>query len=159
MMRILCLLLWIFFPVDIFLPLDIMSHSVFIRFNVISNRRFLLLDVLSRSFLCPFVVIYHLTFCPFNVFYLSTFFPSTFCPIHVLSVEVFLPSGFFISTFCWWIGQSHDIFVHLLPSISGPRPLIYNPKYLVTVLEFAEILYYNQHGVRMVAIFSWTRTS
>ncbi len=98
MMRILCLLLWIFFPVDIFLPLDIMSHSAFIRFNIISSRRFLLLDVLSCSGFITFVLMSFRCYLPFDS--LSTFFtfrrfshqpfvPVPFCPSRLFTVGVF----------------------------------------------------------------------
>jgi hypothetical protein len=107
-MHILYILLLTSFPVDIFLPFDIISHSALIIFYIISSWRFLLFAILSHSallplFLCPFVIIYHSTFCPFNVFDFSMFFQSTFCPIWRFVCWHFLPSAFFTLRFCRWI--------------------------------------------------------
>ncbi len=83
-----CLLLSTFCPFfHHYLPVDLLSHSVFITFRLLSFHHS-----------------YHSTFCPFIVFYYSMFFPSTFCNVWRFVRQRFLPSAFFMSTFCRWIG-------------------------------------------------------
>ncbi len=99
------------FPVDDFLPFDIMSHSAFLTFDIIFSQHFLLFDILSRwAFITlillsfrrywPFDVLSFRRFLLFDVFSVnllshSTFGPSTFCPIRCLVRRHFFTVGVF----------------------------------------------------------------